>query len=321
MIQSMKVKRVYIKRIELVNIKDKYLQISTLFLTLVTVGATSATAASLKSSDVVVIIDESGSMRYEQVWLGTIIPQLDTALQNQGIVGNRFGLVGFGSSNQTLGRSLPVGGAKFGNSAQFATATNSLLLNGGFEDGYSAIDFALNNYTFREGAAVNFILVTDEDRDNGNSSLNFNNILARLKRNPQDNKDDILLNAIVNANFVNNSIGVNSEGKAYIANGSGGYTTTQLPQPLTNFITSDFGTTKLDYIDLALDSGGAGWNLNQLRDGGLTGTSFSKAFIDTKVEEIKNQEIPEPGLVLGLLSAGVLGVISLGKKLTQSVLN
>ena len=303
------------------NIKDKYLQISTLFLTLVTVGATSATAASLKSSDVVVIVDESGSMNYEQAWLGTVIPQLDTALQNQGIVGNRFGLVGFGSSNQTLGRSLPVGGAKFGNSAEFATATNSLLLNGGFEDGYSAIDFALNNYTFREGAAVNFILVTDEDRDNGNSSLNFNNILARLKRNPQDNKDDILLNAIVNANFVNNSLGVNSEGNAYIANGSGGYTTTQLPQPLTNFVTRDSGTTKLDYIDLALDSGGAGWDLNQLRDGGLTGTSFAKAFIDIKVEDTKNQQIPEPGLVLGLLSAGVLGVISLGKKLTQSVLN
>ena len=303
------------------NIKDKYLQASTLFLTLVTVGATSATAASLKSSDVVVIVDEYGSMNYEQTWLGTVIPQLDTALQNQGIVGNRFGLVGFGTSNQTLGRSLPVGGAKFGNSAEFATATNSLLLNGSFEDGYSAIDFALNNYTFREGAAVNFILVTDEDRDNGNSSLNFNNILARLKRNPQDNKDDILLNAIVDANFVNNSLGVNSEGNAYIANGSGGYTTTQLPQPLTNFVTRDFGTTKLDYIDLALDSGGAGWDLNQLRDGGLTGTSFSNAFIDAKVEEIKNQQIPEPGLVLGLLSAGVLGVISLGKKLTQSVLN
>ena len=303
------------------NIKDKYLQASTLFLTLVTVGATSATAASLKSSDVVVIVDEYGSMNYEQTWLGTVIPQLDTALQNQGIVGNRFGLVGFGTSNQTLGRSLPVGGAKFGNSAEFATATNSLLLNGSFEDGYSAIDFALNNYTFREGAAVNFILVTDEDRDNGNSSLNFNNILARLKRNPQDNKDDILLNAIVNANFVNNSLGVNSEGNAYIANGSGGYTTTQLPQPLTNFVTRDFGTTKLDYIDLALDSGGAGWDLNQLRDGGLTGTSFAKAFIDIKVEDTKNQQIPEPGLVLGLLSAGVLGVISLGKKLTQSVLN
>ncbi|MDE5093194.1 MAG: hypothetical protein O4804_02745 [Trichodesmium sp. St11_bin5] len=46
------------------NIKDKYLQISTLFLTLVTVGATSATAASLKS-DVVVIVDESGSMNLE----------------------------------------------------------------------------------------------------------------------------------------------------------------------------------------------------------------------------------------------------------------
>ena len=108
------------------NIKDKYLQASTLFLTLVTVGATSATAASLKSSDVVVIVDEYGSMNYEPTWLGTVIPQLDTALQNQGIVGNRFGLVGFGTSNQTLGRSLPLGGAKFGNSAEFATATNSL---------------------------------------------------------------------------------------------------------------------------------------------------------------------------------------------------
>ena len=301
------------------NIKDKYLQISTLFLTFVTVGATSATAASL-SSDVVVIVDESGSMSLEQAWLGTIIPQLDTAMQSQGLVGNRFGLVGFGSSSETLGRSLPVGGANFGNSAQFATATNSLRLNGWFEDGYSAIDFALSNYTFRAGAAVNFILVTDEDRDNGNSSLNFNNMLARLKRNPRDNKDDILLNAVVNANFVNNSLGVDSEGKAYIANGSGGYTTTQLP-PLTSFITSGFGTTELDYIDLALDSGGAGWNLNQLRGGGLTGTSFSNAFVDVKVEEIKNQQIPEPGLVLGLLSAGVLGVISLGKRLTQSVLN
>lgn len=301
------------------NIKDKYLQVSTLFLTFVTVGATSATAASL-SSDVVVIVDESGSMSLEQAWLGTIIPQLDTAMQSQGLVGNRFGLVGFGSSSETLGRSLPVGGANFGNSAQFATATNSLRLNGWFEDGYSAIDFALSNYTFRAGAAVNFILVTDEDRDNGNSSLNFNNMLARLKRNPRDNKDDILLNAVVNANFVNNSLGVDSEGKAYIANGSGGYTTTQLP-PLTSFITSGFGTTELDYIDLALDSGGAGWNLNQLRGGGLTGTSFSNAFVDVKVEEIKNQQIPEPGLVLGLLSAGVLGVISLGKRLTQSVLN
>ena len=79
------------------NIKDKYLQASTLFLTLVTVGATSATAASLKSSDVVVIVDEYGSMNYEPTWLGTVIPQLDTALQNQGIVGNRFGLVGFGT--------------------------------------------------------------------------------------------------------------------------------------------------------------------------------------------------------------------------------
>ena len=129
------------------NIKDKFLQIGTLSLALLISGYPAATAASLRSADVVVIVDESGSMYGEHQWMSTMIPYLDTALQSKGMTGNRFGLVGFGSYHNRLGRSLPVGGANFGTSAEFATATNSLLVNGWFEDGYSAIDFAINNYT------------------------------------------------------------------------------------------------------------------------------------------------------------------------------
>ena len=157
------------------NMKNKYLQIGTFSLAFLIAGVPTATAANLRSSDVVVIVDESSSMFGEHQWLGTMIPQLETALETEGLTGNRFGLVGFGSPRPNLlGRSLPVGGANFGTATEFATASNNLLLSGRFEDGYSAIDFALNNYTFRESAAVNFILVTDEDRDNGNSSVLLN---------------------------------------------------------------------------------------------------------------------------------------------------
>ncbi|NEQ40249.1 MAG: PEP-CTERM sorting domain-containing protein [Okeania sp. SIO3I5] len=275
------------------NLKNQYLQTGTFYLAFLIAGIPAATAASLRSSDVVVIIDESVSMSGEQEWIGNMIPQLDAVLQTQGLTGQRFGLVGFGSSRPDfLGRSVPVGGAKFGTSAEFATATNNLLVSGGFEDGYSAIDFALNNYTFREDAAVSFILVTDEDRDNGNSSLNSTNILTGLQRGTENTEDDILLNAIVNANFVNNAIGVNHEANAYIADGRGGYTSTQLPS-LNGIVTSSFFNTEPDYVDLALAGGGAAWNLNQLRTGGLTTTSFTNAFIDINVRDIQQRQAPE----------------------------
>ena len=147
-------------------------------------GMSAANAASF--ADVVVIIDESGSMAGEQTWVSGLIPSLDTALRNAGVGNgadvNRYGLVGFGSgiSGGDLGRTLTVGGGLFGTPTEFSTAASGLVTSGGFEDGYSAIDYALNNYTSRAGAATNYILVTDEDRDNGNNALNRANILSRL---------------------------------------------------------------------------------------------------------------------------------------------
>lgn len=255
-------------------------------------------------ADIVSIVDESGSMAGEHAWLGGMVGSLDTRLIAAGLTaGNNFGLVGFGGGGAgNSGRQINVGGGQFGTSAQYATATGSLVTSGGTEDGYAGINFA-NGYTYRAGAARNYILVTDEDRDNTNAALTYASILASLSGS------NTLLNAVVNASFtcddggVGAVLGVHSGGLGYRADGLGGFIAA------TNCILStDFGTTDTDYVNLALASGGGAWDLNRLRAGGNTATSFTAAFIDLKVAEITRQgTVPEPA-TLALVGAALAAI-------------
>ncbi|MDJ1181478.1 PEP-CTERM sorting domain-containing protein [Roseofilum sp. BLCC_M91] len=313
-------------------------------LALIMAIAPSAFAA--KFADFVFVVDESGSMGGEHSWIGQTIGDLEAALQAKGVgtksQQNRYGLVGFGNrwSSSRLGHSIPVGGGLFGSATEFANATGSLVTNGTFEDGYSAIHYALNNYSFRQGAAVNFVLVTDEDRDNGNSALNFDNTLNAL-----DDKN-ALLNVVVNHRMTGNNgqqaIGSDRDGNTFFADGQGGFSTVEnglktpeLPNPPLppksplkpypprppyprppyrgwgSHHYSD--NTKRDYVDLAWATGnsligGAAWDLNLLRSGGTTAQSFSAAFVDIKATEaLKQTQIPEPSATLGLLGLAAFG--------------
>ena len=71
---------------------------------------------------------------------------------------------------------------------------------------------------------------------------------------------------------------------AYIADGTGGFISSS-----DGSYISGAGSTKTDYIDLAWALKGAGWDLNQLRQGGTTASSFTLAFVDIKAEEVINQ--------------------------------
>lgn len=261
---------------------------------MIAIGICAGPVASVRAdlAEIIFVVDESGSMSGEHSWLGGMVTQLDAALNAAGVTGNRYGLVGFGGASTHLGaHSHLVGGNLWGTAAQLATATGGLLTNGGTEDGWDGINFGLN-YTFTAGSRRNIILITDEDRDVVNNTLTYNNVLAKLLNT------GAILNAVVDATYTGGAIGVSDDGTPYYRNGSGGYTVGAVG---SGTAISGFGTTIANYVNMAWATGGAGWNLNILRNGGNDAASFTKAFIDIKVQEITSP-VPVPA---GVYLAGI----------------
>lgn len=289
------------------------------WLGLVTVGLLGSSAFA-GTADFVFVVDESGSMGGDHAWLAGMISTLDSALATAGFTG-RYGLVGYGGSSPHLtGHTHLVGGGQFGTAAQFSTAIGTLVLSGGTEDGWDGIDEAMG-YTFGSGAAINVVLVTDEDRDVAVAHT-YAAVLASLTGR------SALLNAVVNASYAGGTytgpggagsgtrIGVDSSGNVYFTDGLGGYTS-----GVGGTFSSGFGTTKTDYIDMAWATGGAAWDLNVLRAGGFFGTSFTKAFVDIKVQEvITSSGVPlPPAAWAGLSLLGVLGAMRTRRRKTTDL--
>lgn len=257
------------------------------------------------TSNVVFIVDESGSMSGEHNFLKDVVTSLDSALAAAGVTTRSYGVVGFGASFSNPGSPRTL--TDFVSAEDAKTAMSGLRLNGGTEDGYTGINHALDNLSYASGAAINYVLVTDEDRDNVDNALTYGSVYKDLA----DRK--ILLNAVVNARYNSDggyALGIDSTGEAYVADGSGGFT-----RSTGGVAVSGSGSTISNYVQLALDTGGAAWDLNQLRAGGNTAMSFTQAFLDIKVEEITTQPtdpspVPVPAafpLLLGGL--GVMGAI------------
>jgi len=140
--------------------------------------------------------------------------------------------------------------------------------------------------------------VTDEDRDVNGYTGDYGSMLKTFK------KYQALLNAVVDCSmFVGQQqvLGVDSKGNGYMADGQGGFTT------VTGTLSfgACFGSTEADYVNLALATGGAAWDIRQLRQGGKIADSFTAAFVDIKVGEITTP-VPEAG-TLALLGIGLMG--------------
>lgn len=243
------------------------------------------------AADVIVVMDESGSMAGEQLWIGETILPLQESLLARGIgdgsMQNRFGLVGFGP-NAYFVKSFLVGGEQYGSAFEFVTATEQLQTEGGLEDGWLALSHALDNYPHRGASALNVILVTDADRDIADASVDYDSVLAKLKSR------NALLNAVVYADFYcgdgREAIGMDATGLGYLADGQGGYKTCTNAHVENTTEYEDAANTVADYVDMALASGGAAWNVIELRKGGSFAESFTQAIIKIKTQEIATQQ-------------------------------
>lgn len=226
-----------------------------------------------RAADIILIVDESSSMITEHAWIPEMIRQLDVALQeaNVGVqLPNLFGLVGFGgdcSDGFGLGRVVGgVGGEMFTFSSNFTEFSEALTTSGRREDGYSGIQTALLRYTFREGVAKQFILITDEDRDAVDTTITRSEMKTSLLQ------EKVLLNAAVSQEFsggVFRALGIDSRGGAYLFDPSATPLYTLLEGEGIPAAGSGHGNTDTDYTQLALEIGGGAWDLSRLRAGTL----------------------------------------------------
>lgn len=247
-----------------------------------------AGTASAQSVDFVPVVDESGSMGGEQAFLDDFIPALDMQLTNLGRTNNRYGLVGYGSGAPEP-RKFSVGGSDLGTVQDFLAARPNLEISGGFEDGYAALDFAVDNIAYRAGSNRFLMLVTDEDRDicttancNGvdATGIDFNAIQNTLVA-AQTPLFAILDQQIFQAGTNQQIRAVATDGQdVYIADGQGGFTKVAGVE-----FGNASGQTRTEYTDLVLGvraqvGSGCVADLDLLRTGGLVAQSFAAALAD-----------------------------------------
>eukprot|EP00117_Sycon_ciliatum_P039828 scpid16353/ scgid29370/ CUB and sushi domain-containing protein 3; CUB and sushi multiple domains protein 3 len=259
------------------------------------------------ATDIIIAVDESSSMGIYHAWLAGTIGQLEESLVNDGIgsspeLRNQYSLVGFGRdelANGDISGVLPhafknaQGSACF-NIGDYYAANSELQEGGNIEDGYLAIKYALQNLTDNSGrnclrlgqqnVATNLIFITDEERDifSPHGSDLTRSAIKRLVR-----RSGAILNVVVDQEFfcdTERAFGLDSEQIGYVVRQGGTYSNCTLGSPGTGYL-----TTRRDYTSVALELGGAAWDIKILRTGGPVGTSFTNAFLKVKTKEVTRQ--------------------------------
>lgn len=253
-------------------------------LAVMAVGAASSTQAAILT-DIVMIVDESGSMGTIQANLRTNIG-LFASILSAGGVDARYSLIGYGNSS-VVPRTLTT----FTSAGNFATAASGLMVNGGTEPGYTATAYALNAFgasglVYRPNAVKNLIIFTDEP-SNGDTATRGGGTAWTYSLVDQLLTDN---NALFNA-VLSGSSTINSYGG--LATGHGGQvfnlslmnTTDQ--SVVTNFVTT-FANAKLK-------------------------ETLNFCQLNPTAPECQGNNVPEPGS-MALVGLGLLGMAGLRRK-------
>ena len=231
------------------------------------------------------VVDESRSMDNEHNWTPGMVHDLEMTLKNIGIgvcpsLPNLFGIVGFGRglnarpygslahtfTSRDGRKMLPI------NDLAQVTAQVQSDSTGSYEDGYQAIEHALNDIDFRTNQNVGrlMILISDEDRDNIRRSLSRQRIKDLLM------KRKMTLHVVVDNTFSakgRTAFGVNSTEWAFLQGDNG----TVIAAPGAQ-LGLGFANTLRQYTELALELNGTAWDINLLRRGRKTTQTMTYAF-------------------------------------------
>lgn len=184
--------------------------------------------------DMVFVVDESGSMADAQDILAAVTANLEAALLATGIgsgtLTNRYASVAFGHGDPAEQELAFQGGAAFAAAAGGIGLVGAGALE---EDAYEGIDFAIQSMPWRTDSRVTKLIffITDEDRnqhyylDGATQDAQYHSLKAKLvgggfliagmHNSSTNNLRDSLGNSMIASDYT---------GKAYAADGAGGYT-------------------------------------------------------------------------------------------------
>eukprot|EP00117_Sycon_ciliatum_P038035 scpid31857/ scgid5142/ Sushi, von Willebrand factor type A, EGF and pentraxin domain-containing protein 1; Polydom len=259
------------------------------------------------AADIIVIVDESDSMvSVQKAWFHETIRYLEDSLRKHGIgvypdIPNQYSLVGFGRSHFPNDRHpvarprviLDSSGNRVYGVDGFEEACAALQASGSREDGYNSIRFALEDIPelrLRQArVAPIVILVTDEDRDRHRAATSLTRSgLKRLIR-----KSGAQLECIVDNSFLMNGregYGMDAGGVVYRSSRFVGQfekvLVTGNPRRVTGYHRRN---VRRDYTHVALELGGAAWDLKQLLQANTKDVASVQAFVDRTVDMVEHR--------------------------------
>lgn len=244
-----------------------------------------------------VVMDESGSMEGEQTFMKeTAVPAIMDSLQGDGFE-TFLCSYGYGSYIAHAGLEQ-TGDAHFhGCSSGFDAGIMDYVAAGLFEDTFEAIYWSIRDLPKTiEGKdlastcktmARNMIVVTDEDSDQSST-----NTYTPIKTGNDAKDKGWVVNIIANVQIADGGdslIGAAPKGTSpilYKQNGDS-YTKYTGTTNAESLITGGAADSEYHYPPITELTAGAIWDIKKLRDVDSS-TAFSKAFIEGKIQEIKD---------------------------------
>ncbi|XP_065175383.1 uncharacterized protein LOC135805292 [Sycon ciliatum] len=259
------------------------------------------------AADIIVIVDESDSMvSVQKAWFHETIRYLEDSLRKHGIgvypdIPNQYSLVGFGRSHFPNDRHpiaqprviLDSSGNRVYGVDGFEEACAALQASGSREDGYNSIRFALEDIPelrLRQASVAPIvILVTDEDRDRHRDATS----LTRSGLKQLIRKSGAQLECIVDNSFLMNGregYGMDAGGVVYRSSRFVGQfekvLVTGNPRRVTGYHRRN---VRRDYTHVALELGGAAWDLKKLLLDDVPDYGSVQAFVNRTVEMVEHR--------------------------------